>query len=390
MANILVVEDDEAIRTSMQSYLADLGYQVETANDGESALEMFRRQAPDLLLCDLRLPRIDGLEVLSQVTAANPEVPVIIVSGVGSMDDSIQSLKRGAWDYITKPIADFAVLESAIQRALEKSRLIRQNREHQERLERLNGELRQAIEKLREDTEAARCLQASMLPDAEFSASPYLLRQRVFTSLYLSGDFVDYFRINDSETGFYMADVAGRGAASAIVTAMLKMMFDKYLERLENDEDQTLRNPADMLDRLNRDFYQLGTEKFLTLFYGVLDSSDNSLRFCSGGQFPPPFLHDDEQLNALTGHDKPVGLFEGQAFTEHRQALPERFLLLLASEGLLELFDKDSAARRADRLMDILRESDCSIESLVERFALDKRDELPDDISLLTVSRGWS
>ncbi len=388
--HILLVEDEPAIRASVRSYLNDLGYRVSEAADGAQALELFRCEPPDLVLCDLRLPRVDGLDVLSAITGEMPEVPVIVVSGVGTIEDSIQSLKRGAWDYISKPILDFGILETAILRALDRARLLKENREYQTHLERLNSRLTQAIEKLKEDEEAARVLQVGMLPDAEFIAGPYLFRQRIFTSHYLSGDFIDFFRVSDSETGFYMADISGHGAASAMVTAMLKMLFEKYRERLENDEEQTLRHPAKMLDRLNQDFCQLGIEKYLTIFYGIIDSADNSLRFCSGGQFPHPFLNDGEQLIPVTQHDKPVGLFEGQAFTEHRRELPARFVLFLASDGILELLKKDSAQRRVELLAEILRETDCDIETLVNKLAVDEQDELPDDISLLTLSRDWA
>ena len=171
-SHILLVEDEPAIRASVRSYLNDLGYRVSEAADGAQALELFRCEPPDLVLCDLRLPRVDGLDVLSAITGEMPEVPVIVVSGVGTIEDSIQSLKRGAWDYISKPILDFGILETAILRALDRARLLKENREYQTHLERLNSRLTQAIEKLKEDEEAARVLQVSMLPDAEFIAGP--------------------------------------------------------------------------------------------------------------------------------------------------------------------------------------------------------------------------
>ena len=148
---------------------------------------------------------MDGLQVLAAVTHEFPELPSLVVSGLGGMSDAIQALKLGAWDYVTKPIEDMAVLEHAIDHALERARLRRENREYREHLEAVNEQLRQTVRQLREDEAAARRIQFQLLPENDKVYRGYQFSRHLLTSQYLSGDFVDYFAIDGDHLGFYMA-----------------------------------------------------------------------------------------------------------------------------------------------------------------------------------------
>ncbi len=132
---ILTIDDEENIRTSFRLYLEDFDYEVIEAKNGREGLELFAREKPDLVLCDLRMPGIDGLEVLSKIREESPETPIIVASGTGVISDAIEAIRRGAWNYLLKPIQDLSVLKHAIDQALERARLIRENRAYQERLE---------------------------------------------------------------------------------------------------------------------------------------------------------------------------------------------------------------------------------------------------------------
>lgn len=136
----LVVDDDNLLRESIAAYLEDSGFVVIQAENGRAGLDKFRSEKPDVVLLDLRMPEMDGIELLPLLVKEEPETPVIIVSGMGTMQDSIEALRLGAWDYITKPIHDMAFLEHAIGRALERATMMRQLREYQEGLESLVAE----------------------------------------------------------------------------------------------------------------------------------------------------------------------------------------------------------------------------------------------------------
>ena len=132
---ILMAEDDVIVRRSTAVYLQNRDYRVLEADNGRQALELFRAEHPDLVLSDLRLPEIDGMELLRIIVTESPDTPVVIVSGMGTLNDAIEAVRLGAWDYIAKPIQDMALLLHAVERALERSRLLRESRRYQETLE---------------------------------------------------------------------------------------------------------------------------------------------------------------------------------------------------------------------------------------------------------------
>jgi putative nucleotidyltransferase with HDIG domain len=132
---VLTVDDDEFVREILVAYLEDSGYEVLQAENGLLGLETFRRENPDLVMLDLRMPEMDGLEVLSHIINESPDTPVILVSGMGTIGDAIKALKLGAWDYIAKPIHDMGVLEHAVNKALERADFIEQRKTYREHLE---------------------------------------------------------------------------------------------------------------------------------------------------------------------------------------------------------------------------------------------------------------
>jgi DNA-binding NtrC family response regulator len=123
-ASILLVDDDEAFRTVLARELVRVGYGVATAGSGDEALRRIAALEPEVVLLDLRLPGRDGLEVLEDIHAANPGIDVIMLTGHGSIDTAIQSVRAGAFDYVAKP-CPLDELEVRIQRALERQSLRR-------------------------------------------------------------------------------------------------------------------------------------------------------------------------------------------------------------------------------------------------------------------------
>ena len=132
---ILAIDDEPVIRDSIASYLEDSGFKVLQAGDGQAGLALFRSETPDLILLDLRMPEMDGLAFLETLQQEAAETPVIVVSGTGVLQDAIEALRAGAHDFVTKPILDMAVLEHAIQNALERARLRQENQRYRQHLE---------------------------------------------------------------------------------------------------------------------------------------------------------------------------------------------------------------------------------------------------------------
>ena len=386
-AKILTIEDEPPIRSGIVTYLQDSGFIMLEANDGPTGLEIFRREHPDVVLCDLRLPGMDGLEVLSIITAESPETPVIVVSGVSLLVYAVQALKRGAWDYVTKPIHDMAVLESAIRRVLERADLLRQNREYREHLETLNEELTRTMKQLQEDVKAGRKIQFQLLPEDNLSFGGYTFRRQLYPSMYLSGDFVNYFSIDDRHVGFYMADVSGHGAASAFVTVMVNTLMIQYRDAMWQSHDDRILQPEKILGRLNQDMCCQNLDKHLTLFYGVIDLEQHTMRYSNAGQFPYPLLYDGHEIQKLECPGRPIGLFEDAEFGVWQCDLPGECVMVLVSDGILELMPEDDMSKRYGA---VLSDSQGAIQQLDNITAgLDVLADkiLPDDIAFLMISR---
>ncbi len=133
---ILVVDDEKNIRLGLTKALEMDGYEVFSAEDGQEALKLMLREDIDLIISDLRMPRLSGEELLRKVALSYPSVPVIILTGHGTVDNAVQAMRDGAYDFITKPV-NLERLGLLVKRALARRGLARQHQELQEEVNRL-------------------------------------------------------------------------------------------------------------------------------------------------------------------------------------------------------------------------------------------------------------
>ncbi len=132
---ILLVEDEESVRQSLTFLLEELGYEVQLAENGEIGWEVIPKFKPDVILTDLKMPVMSGIELLEKVSQNNIQIPVIIFSGQGTVDETIKALQMGAYDYIKKPLNNVSFLTHAIDKAIEKQCLINIATNYQELFE---------------------------------------------------------------------------------------------------------------------------------------------------------------------------------------------------------------------------------------------------------------
>ncbi|MCG8686556.1 MAG: response regulator [Desulfobacterales bacterium] len=145
---ILVIDDEVYIRDSVIGFLEDFGFEVIEAENGKEGVEKIENEHPDMILCDLRMPVMDGLEVLANVRDRDENIPIIIVSGAGNIADTVEALRLGAWDYIIKPIQDMNVLFHAVNKAFERKHFIEDKARYQKDLESANKELKISLDTL--------------------------------------------------------------------------------------------------------------------------------------------------------------------------------------------------------------------------------------------------
>ncbi|MFO7923336.1 MAG: sigma-54 dependent transcriptional regulator [Bacteroidales bacterium] len=123
MANILVIDDEKSIRNSLKEVLEYEKHSIDLSSDGDEGLDMFRKNKYDVVLLDIKMPGIDGIEVLENIMSESSDIPVIMISGHGNIDTAVEAIKKGAYDFIEKPL-DLNRLLITIRNALDKSELI--------------------------------------------------------------------------------------------------------------------------------------------------------------------------------------------------------------------------------------------------------------------------
>jgi FixJ family two-component response regulator len=385
-APLLLVDDDDAVRGAFRRVLERAGFKVLEAARGEAGLALCREHDPGVVLLDLRMPEMDGLEVLTRLVSEHPETPVIVVSGHGTMIDAVEALRRGAWDFVAKPLPSNEILEHAVRRGMERSRLLRQNREYRAILEAANQKLSAALAELRTDERAARQLQFQLLPSDELRIGALAFQRRLFPSQLLSGEFLDYFALNERYAGLYLADVAGHGAASAFVTAILTTLVGKYRQALLLRGDETILHPQQFLRGLDADLKALAIPKHVTLFYAVIELESGHIVYGNAGAFPFPHLSNDAKSEELECPGRPLNLPGSAAFGAGEANLEPGGRLLLASDGVLELTPKLSHRARREQLGTLLG-SARSLTDISASLGLFEHTPLSDDVALLFLQR---
>jgi len=123
MADILIIDDEKAIRKTLSEILSFEGYKIVEAADGEEGLKAFKSRSFDVVLCDIKMPKLDGIEFLQKASEVNPDTPIIMISGHGNIETAVEAVKKGAYDYISKP-PDLNRLLITIRNAMDKSSLV--------------------------------------------------------------------------------------------------------------------------------------------------------------------------------------------------------------------------------------------------------------------------
>ena len=375
------------LRDIIVGYLEDSQFPGDRSGQRPEGIELCRREQPDLVLCDLRMPGMDGLQVLASLTEEFPETPVIVISGMGRISDAVDALKLGAWDYITKPIEDMAALEHSVQQCLERARLRRENRAYRENLEAVNAQLQQSLRRLQQDEEAGRQLQFQLLPEDRQRHGPYEFSRQLLTSLYLSGDFVDYFAIDSRSSGFLYRRCGRPRRLVGLRDSAAAQLHEPLSGTLPAGSGDGILQPAKVLRRLNQEILQGRLGKYLTMFYGVIDCAANRLHYSNGGQFPFPILFDGTRPVYLESKSLPVGLFSFADYQPHTLELPDRFAMTLISDGILETLPQSHLKEKLDYLLSLVDSIDASVESLARQLNLDQASTLPDDVTILLITR---
>lgn len=387
LVKVLVIDNDEKSIESISLYLSNCGYDVSKALDGNFALKILLSDKPELVLCDFRMPKIDGINIFKLITDGYPHIPVIVISCDADMTDAVEAFRLGASDYLVKPINDLEVLEHSIERSLERYSLRRENISYRNQLEQANRELKTNLAVLEQDHQAGLQVQKKMLPVSPMQKSSYVFQHSIIPSVYLSGDFVEYINIANDFVVFFIADVSGHGASSAFVTVLMKNLTVRMRSQYNRKKKDDILHPSKFLEQANAELLGTGIGKHVTLFFGVLDCQNNSLKYSIAGALPLPILISENSSKYLVGEGAPIGLFEDISFSETTTNLPDKFRLLMLSDGILEVIKKKSLVEKESYLLEIASHLNGEPENILEKLNVSNNNQYPDDIALFIIDK---
>lgn len=382
---VLIIDDDGQAREHLSGALRARGANLLEAATSEQGLQTLLTHSVDVVLCSFFMPQYKGLALIKRITELMPLVPVIVVSDHADADTISQAMHVGAWDYFLKTAVTPDIIEHGILRQFKWVTIFDENQRYRQALESKNHQLRESLSALEHDQRAGKEVQKNFLPKTPLRLLKCSFEYKLLASLYMSGDFVDYFKLTDEKLFFYLADVSGHGASSAFVTILLKTAVMRMKRDFRRGLDNTLLTPAAFLARINKEMMQLKLGKHITMIIGVLDKKQRRLSYSVAGHLPLPILMMGDEVNYLTGRGMPIGLFDEPLYSEHHVDLPDAFRLTLFSDGVLEIIPQKTLAQKEQFLLDMIRQGVTSVKSMAVALGIQEGSALPDDVALMTI-----
>ncbi len=405
---VLVVDDEEEVHLHTKTVLGDLVYKeravelLDAYNSNDAINLLHENSDVAVALIDASMEHADaGLQLVRTIRTEMKETFLRIILRIAIDGESLQEqlfVDYDINDYKDKGELTAEKLRAVVINAFRSysdlrkitdlnNSLEKKVQDRTKALSEANLKLRSYISRLENDQEAGGRMQQKLLPDTQKSFGDCTFASRIYTSMYLSGDFLDYFEIDANRVGFYMADVSGHGISSAFITVLLKNFIDTQLENYWNEGDSLIMRPYLLVKKLNSEILRENFGKYLTIFYAVLDQKLNTLRYTNCGQFPYPLLQEKGRVKPLEPAGTPVGLFVEPEFMEEHISIEKETSLLIISDGILELLPQASVKEKRNLIRHIFSRPGINLQEITEQLGLSQQYSFPDDITFLMLKR---
>jgi CheY-like chemotaxis protein len=325
---ILIVDDAPDIATVLTLTLRRAGFAVATASDGVDALEQIAAEVPDLIVLDVMMPRLDGLETLQRIRA-NPvtaAIPVLLLSAKTQVADRLAGFERGADDYLAKPFEPGEVIArvGSLLRRSEAARLTRPL------LGLLGGwASAEGLARLGRDLETAREIQSRLIPPIPERLAGLQAAAALRPSMVVGGDFFDVVPMGP-RLGVAVGDVSGKGISAALLMVMVRTLLREVASARSE--------PAEVLARLNASLCRdMPAAMFVTMALAVLDPARPGwVGLASGGHPAALLLHPGRPVQEIGVEGTILGAFPEARFHQRELVLSPGSTLLLMTDGILE------------------------------------------------------
>jgi sigma-B regulation protein RsbU (phosphoserine phosphatase) len=362
-ANILVVDDDLTIRFLLKRVLAKAGFNVFLAENGQVAIDEHLSEEIGVVLLDLQMPVMGGMECLRHINKHYPDLAPIMLTANEEVSNAVEAMKYGAFDYVIKP-PQMKPLVALAQRAF-------QTYTQAKRLRKVEAELADAREN--EIFIASKIQRSLLLGRPPEDIKGLKINALTIPSQKVDGDFIDFFKLNDHTVDVVVADVMGKGLLSAFFGAAMKSHFLRALHELTIDavecgmiNDQCvlqedtfhLPQPQDIITRVQsrmiRNLEEL--ESFVTLCYARFDMVQQTICFVDCGHMRTiHYKAESGEVDLLQGINMPLGFPEIDPFIQFSAPFKPGDLFFFYSDGLTENRNPANEMYDEERLVNFIK-----------------------------------
>ena len=336
---ILIVDDNPSNVEIFEMRLAANGYDVITATDGEAGLSMARENHPDLILLDIMMPKLDGIEVCRHLRSdpALPFMPIIMVTAKGDSKDIVAGLDAGADEYLTKPV-DHAALVARVKSML--------------RIKSLHDTVLIQSAQLKRQLQTATKIQSLFWPEIpKLSAGAHIWAVSV-PAAYVGGDLYDVIPLPDGSLFAYVADVSDKGVPAALIMAALSTQIRSEASH-HNEVDR-------LLETVNKRTYSLTSQEgfFATIVLVRFWSSNGRMQLAQGGHLQPMVIGEGGIRNLPRINGISLGITTDTTYGKIEIVLASRESLLLFTDGITEAENTRGKHFGNQRVLDFLQNAD--------------------------------
>lgn len=367
--HVLVVDDDADINRLLCTRLSARGYSVDSASSGEEALERIAARPPDLIILDVAMPGIGGLDVLADVRRRELDVAVIMSTAYGSEQLAVDALRQGADDYLRKPFEP-SELRVVVDRTVQQLELRRQNLALRQQLEEKHHQFQ--IELVR-----AADVQAGLLPRSFPSIAGFELAAECAPAREVGGDFYDWQQPAPHRLSLWLCDVMGKGMAAALLMATVRAVMRAVVRGSFPVEALGYITAA-----LEEDLFQ--SDRFVTLFIAHLDTQTRQLSYVDAGHGLAFVRRANGDAETLGVRGLPLGVLPDEHYVEASVTLQPGDALVVYSDGLIDaLPDLDLTPEFLSRQLEGAHSALAMVDRLVTLLA--PVGTPPDDVTLLVL-----
>jgi sigma-B regulation protein RsbU (phosphoserine phosphatase) len=315
-ARVLVADDQPDVLEALRWLLTGEGYEPEFVSSTDAVMERLRDRPFDLLLMDLNYSRDttsgrEGLELIPHVREHDPSMPIVVMTGWGSVDTAVEAMRLGAKSFVQKPWEDVTLLE-ILQREIDDAQATRRRDARQQK-----------------EFEDARLIQRGLLPTAMPQTSAVQLASSWRPANGVGGDCFDALTFSGGGVGITIADVAGKGVPAALLMSNLQAAVRAFA--------QEGASPSAVTASVNRLLCRnMAPGRFVTFCYARLDVAAGRLTYANAGHNPPLLVHADGRVDTLAPGGTVLGVFAESAYEQGEFSVAPGDRLVLYTDGITE------------------------------------------------------